>query len=175
VEERSRFLARLRHLWGVARHRLPLHVHDRIQNLRIEGKLKVIAGKIVSTRLGKGSVTVEFFNRKSKQTERIVVGSLINCTGPAGDVLETDNDLLKDLLSQGLVTHDKLHLGIEVDAETFGVINQQGRKQEGMYAMGNLVKGVLWETTAVPELRVQADIIAKSALSGVLKESPVAT
>jgi uncharacterized NAD(P)/FAD-binding protein YdhS len=173
--ERSRFLARLRHLWGVARHRLPLHVHDRIQNLRIDGRLKVIAGKITAATLESGGVSVEFFNRRARQKQRITVGSVINCTGPAGDVLETDNDLLKNLLSHGLLTHDKLHLGIEVDPDTFEVINQRGSKQEGMYAMGNIVKGVLWETTAVPELRVQAHTVARNVLSSVLTESTVSS
>ncbi len=40
--ERKRFLTHIRHLWGVARHRLPLHIHDFMQNLRIQNKLIVL-------------------------------------------------------------------------------------------------------------------------------------
>jgi uncharacterized NAD(P)/FAD-binding protein YdhS len=45
-KEKDIFMSRLRHLWGVARHRIPVHSHDKLQQLRINGILKIKSGKI---------------------------------------------------------------------------------------------------------------------------------
>ncbi|HZI02142.1 MAG TPA: FAD/NAD(P)-binding protein, partial [Flavisolibacter sp.] len=47
MEERKKFMGRLRHLWGVARHRIPLHIYEWLQQQRIEGKLHVQAGRLM--------------------------------------------------------------------------------------------------------------------------------
>jgi uncharacterized NAD(P)/FAD-binding protein YdhS len=36
-----------------------------------------------------------------------------------------------------------------------------------LYAIGPLLKGVLWETTAMPEIRRQAALIAQDLLAGL--------
>ena len=47
VVEKQFFMSRLRHLFGVARHRIPLHIYDKIQKLRIDGLLHIQSGKII--------------------------------------------------------------------------------------------------------------------------------
>ena len=67
------------------------------------------------------------------------------------------------LLGKGLVCSDELDMGLQVN-EQFAVIEESGQPSDWMFAIGPLLKGSLWETTAVPELRSQAMRIAEILL-----------
>lgn len=43
-----------------------------------------------------------------------------------------------------------------------GLIAADGRAADGLYLVGPLRKGLLWENTAVPELRVEARRMAQT-------------
>lgn len=47
------------------------------------------------------------------------------------------------------------------------MISREGRKQPGLRTLGPLLKGVLWETIAVRELRVQAEVLAGELVNPV--------
>jgi uncharacterized NAD(P)/FAD-binding protein YdhS len=52
-----------------------------------------------------------------------------------------------------------------LDATRAGaLVAHDGIVQDGFYAIGPLLKGVLWESTAMPEIRVQAASIAAEIL-----------
>jgi uncharacterized NAD(P)/FAD-binding protein YdhS len=57
------------------------------------------------------------------------------------------------------VRPDPLGLGIETLPDG-RVLAADGTPTPGLYAIGPLLKGVLWETTAIPEIRVQAHALA---------------
>ena len=42
-----------------------------------------------------------------------------------------------------------------------------------IYTLGTALKGVLWESTAVPEIRSQAHVLATHLLSGATQAAPV--
>ena len=55
---------------------------------------------------------------------------------------------------------DDMNLGI--DATTTGqTIDAENNISNQIYALGSLLRGKLWETTAIPELRTQANHIAE--------------
>ncbi|MGQ0827232.1 MAG: FAD/NAD(P)-binding protein [Bacteroidota bacterium] len=91
VTEKHLFMQRLRHLWGVARHRIPMHIHDKIQHLRIEKKLHICPGKLIDIKEEGQSIIVEFYNKKQKCIEKINVSRVINCTGPETDLKFLEN------------------------------------------------------------------------------------
>ena len=62
-----------------------------------------------------------------------------------------------------MVRADELDMGIEVDAD-FAAVERDGKRSAFLYALGPLLKGTLWETTAVPELRGQAMRVAQILL-----------
>lgn len=159
--EKSIFMSRLRHLWGVARHRIPLHSHDKIQQLRIDGILQISAGKILDFNESDSFITTEYFDKKDKTIKQIKVSRIINCTGPETDLVNLENSFLKNCLLKGVLTQDFLKLGITTDADTFQVINADGKPHLNLFTIGSNLKGVLWETTAVNELRGQAEKIAE--------------
>ena len=88
---------------------------------------------------------------------------MINCTGPQLRFTQASLPLFDQLLSKGLVTADELDMGIRVD-DRFAAIQSDGMASSVLFAIGPLLRGSLWETTAVPELRVQAMRVAESML-----------
>jgi uncharacterized NAD(P)/FAD-binding protein YdhS len=164
LREKRTFMGRLRHLWGVARHRIPPHIHDLMQQLQIEGRLKIYSGKLISLADDGPGVQVRFFNKKNRALEEIVVSRVINCTGPETDFTRLKNNFLSQSLRDGLISQDELKLGINTDVQTFEVIGVDGKTQQNLYTLGGHLKGMLWESTAVAEIREQAERLAKLIL-----------
>lgn len=89
---------------------------------------------------------------------------MINCTGPRTDYSKYQHPLLINLLAAGLIGHDPLALGI--DALPTGEVRRYGGRPAGwLFTLGAPLKGVLWESTAVCEIRDQAQKLAKRLLS----------
>jgi uncharacterized NAD(P)/FAD-binding protein YdhS len=160
MEEKKRFLSHLRHLWGLARHRLPAGIHSLIRQLRERGQLNIIAGRIIDAHEDGSSVIVTYLERKTNTVKEIRVSRIINCTGPQTDVLRLNDPLFKQLYEDGMITPDLLGMGIRCD-EYCRPIKKNGSISPNLFAMGSLLKGDRWESTAVPELRVQARQIAE--------------
>jgi uncharacterized NAD(P)/FAD-binding protein YdhS len=160
-DEKKKFMSRLRHLWGVARHRLPIQTFDTIQRLKIDGKLKVWAGHVGNITVSNDDAHVDFFDRKSKTTKSVHVGRVINCTGPEVDIQKMGDILFTNLINAGLVSPDPLNMGLEADHQTLQVLDRDRKKIESFYALGGLLRGLLWETTAMGEIRTQALNIAR--------------
>lgn len=160
-QEKDLFMSRLRHLWGVARHRIPLHSNDKIQQLRIDGKLHIKSGNIIDIRESNESITVQYFEKKQNELKEINVSRIINCTGPETDLMNLNKSFLKNCLLKGILKQDNLKLGIKADTETFQIINSDGKPHTNLYTIGSNLKGELWESTAVNELREQAEKLAE--------------
>ncbi len=69
------------------------------------------------------------------------------------------------------MSQDELKLGINADPDTFEALDSAGNIQSGLYVMGSNLKGVLWESTAVSELRVQAEKIAGDIIRKMLQDT----
>jgi len=159
--EKSLFMSRLRHLWGVARHRIPLQTHDKIQQLRIDGKLHIYSGKIIDITESNESVIVQYLEKKVNEVKEIKTSRIINCTGPETDLMNLDKSFLKNCLLKGFLTQDKLRLGIKANTKTFQIVNSDGKPHTNLYTIGSNLKGELWESTAINELREQSKELSK--------------
>jgi uncharacterized NAD(P)/FAD-binding protein YdhS len=167
LEEKKEFMDRLRHLWGVARHRLPIHIYDQIIRMKLEQRLIVLSGRIQSMDVRGQGVDVRLYNKRSKQNELLHVGRVINCTGPETNIARSQNPLLQQLYKTNILQQDELGLGVLAN-EVGQVIGSKGLVKE-FFVMGNLMKGVLWESTAVPELRVMAKRVASEISLNITK------
>lgn len=67
---------------------------------------------------------------------------------------------MQNLLKSGLIAPDPLALGISTNA-SFRVIDAAGRDTSSLFALGTVLRGRLYESVAVPELREQAKAIAE--------------
>lgn len=160
-KDKELFMFRLRHLWGVARHRIPLHSYDKIQQLRFDGKLHINSGKIIDMNETEKGIQIDYFDKKEHARKNIQVSRVINCTGPETDFLNLDKSFLKNCVLKGILVQDNLKLGISTNIDTFQVIDAKGELHRNLFTLGSSLKGELWESTAVNELRGQADKLAE--------------
>lgn len=164
IFEKQQFMKHLRHKWGVMRHRMPPVVADIFYKMLESQQIEIFAGKIIEL-VKNNNITVKFKNRKTNEIQQLNVNKVINCTGPEADINKIENQLIQNLIKSGLIKADIMNLGI--DATINGnVINNHNEVERNFYTIGTNLKGLLWESTAVPELRVQADNIATELLKG---------
>ena len=90
-------------------------------------------------------------------------GFVLNCTGPQTSFSRAAPPLFRNLLAHGSVTCDDIDMGLRVNSDLV-LVDHSGQPSTCLSALGPLLRGTLWETTAVPELRAQALQIAKRLL-----------
>jgi uncharacterized NAD(P)/FAD-binding protein YdhS len=151
-ERQRRFLRHARPWWDVHRHRIAPEVAATIARLIGEGRLDVMAGRIISIEDCGDSLEVTMRKRGSAHPRTMQFACAINCTGPLHSMLRTRDPLLRSLLDRGEVHADHLGIGLAVD--------ENSRAGERLWALGPLTKGLYWEIIAVPDIRVQAAAVA---------------
>jgi uncharacterized NAD(P)/FAD-binding protein YdhS len=165
LEEQRRFLRHLRSYWDVHRHRVDGRIGDQFSRQLRSGHIRAHAGRITEYREDELGVHVAYRDRKNGQVNRLCVDYVINCTGPESDYRKVGSRLLTDLFQKGLSRPDQLSLGLDV-ADNGALLDAHGEPSNSLYTLGPLRKGHLWESIAVPELRVQVADMAKLLLSG---------
>jgi uncharacterized NAD(P)/FAD-binding protein YdhS len=88
---------------------------------------------------------------------------VVNCTGPSPSNSAAANPAIGLLLLDGWLRPDPLGLGVETSAAG-AAIGRDGCEQPDLFVVGTLRKPALWESTAVPELRLQAAVAAERVL-----------
>jgi uncharacterized NAD(P)/FAD-binding protein YdhS len=155
TDQQKRFVRHARPWWDVHRHRIAPQVADTVARLIAEGRLEVMAGRIVSARNVAGVMEVEIRKRGATAPETEQFEYAFNCTGPLHSIGLTRNPLLRSLLDADAVRPDHLGIGLEVD--------ERSRTEGGerLWALGPLTKGRYWEIVAVPDIREQAAAVAE--------------
>ena len=152
--EKRRFLRHLRAFWEMHRHRVAPEI-DRLMAYQLRsGQTRIHAGRILRYQEGADGVAVTYRQRRTGEQRHLFVDRVINCTGAETDCRKLNSRLLNQLRQAGLIRPDPLGLGVDVD-ENGALWNEQGAPSDFLYAIGPPRKGALWETTAVPEIRLQ--------------------
>jgi len=152
--ERARFLRHARPWWDVHRHRLAPTVAARIDAMVADGRLRFAAGKTLSARPDGDGICLTWHPRGSDAAVETRARRVVNCTGPQGNLLRSDQPLIRHLLAAGLVRPDALRLGLDVDAQ--GRVLRDGGASDRLSAVGPMTRGGVWEIVAVPDIRRQA-------------------
>jgi uncharacterized NAD(P)/FAD-binding protein YdhS len=160
ARQRRQFLSHVRWLWESARHRLAPDAAQIIQQLRDEGRLHIHGARILAVD-GDTPLTVTIRSRSTQRIATFESDIVVQATGLDTAVAFTKSPLLSSVLEEGLVTPDPLRLGLLANAGG-GLINARGDTQSGLYAIGSLLRGSLWECTAMPEIRTMADALANA-------------
>jgi len=153
ADEQRRFIRHARPWWDVHRHRIAPEVAATVKRLIAEGRLEVIAGRIIAARPSNGSLEVELRRRGAENSQQMKFDYAFNCTGPLHSIVRTRDPLLRSLLDAGEVSPDQLGMGLDVD--------DSARAGERLWALGPLTKGRYWEIIAVPDIREQAASVAE--------------
>ena len=149
--------------WNIMRHRIAPQVHRTVRDAIESGRLELRSGRIENL-VGTEAGLVVGVSGGDGGVFKLTGDRVINCTGPHARFSETGVPLYRTLLESGLASTDELDMGLRA-ADDFRVIDRDGNPSSWLYAMGPLLKGMLWETIAVPELRGQAHAIARSLLN----------
>jgi uncharacterized NAD(P)/FAD-binding protein YdhS len=170
VDDRRRFLTSVARYWEVHRHRIPPATAAQIAGLRAAGRLKVLRGRLVTATAGRDEMRVHLDSDGVRRELR--VGWLVNGTGPAADV--AGDPLLSGLVDAGLARPDPLRLGLDAE-EAGAVLDAAGRPHDRIFTLGPTLRGVRYETTAIPEIRAQAAALVPRLLDAIAsKDSPSA-
>lgn len=153
--ERRRFLRHLQPYWDTHRHRTAPASAARLDILQASGRLRIRAGRLLELQPAGTGIEVCWQARGQTRRECFRVGAAINCTGPESRLSRLSDPLIRNLLSQGLMSPDSLELGIATDARG-ALLDRTGRPSPLVYYTGPLLRARDWECTAVPELRVAA-------------------
>lgn len=162
--EKQEFCRHYRTRWNVARHRIPPGVARQIEIAQQENRLRILQGRLRVVQDNGARLQVTIDPENEQPPHLLVVGLLVNCTGPRESLTDAPQPLFRNLFQRGLVRSDDLDMGIEVTPD-FAVVDQEGRPSDFLFAVGPLLKGTLWETTAVPELRAQTYQAAQALLA----------
>lgn len=168
--DQKRFVTDLSRIWGVHRHRMAPRVALRLERLKVNRRLRVQAATIDRIAPEGERIAVDLRLNSFDAEEHLVVDRVINCTGPTWDPRKLDHPLVKNLLEGGLVRADALGIGFDVDIDG-ALVDNEASPSEWLFAIGPLRNGVLLETTAVPEIGQQAELLSDlllSSLAGVL-------
>lgn len=162
--ERRRFLRHLRPFWEVHRHRLAPATAAIVERLAAAGRVRFIAGRLEALHDELTGAEAVYRLRGSGKMHTLRVAKVINCTGPRTDYSKYQHPLLINLLARGLIDHDPLALGINA-LPTGEVLRYRAGPTGWLFTLGAPLKGVLWESTAVGEIRQHAAEIAARLLA----------
>jgi len=166
LEERLEFIRRHAARWNVLRHRIAPEISAQLTTVQLTGQLRVHAAGIDRVSAEGRQVRVHLSGGKSLAGDLV-----INATGPNAKLAATSSALLQNLIRRGLVTPDDTEMGARVDAD-HTIIGADGLRSKILLALGPLLRGTLWETIAVPELRGQARRTAEVLLDRPASPAP---
>jgi uncharacterized NAD(P)/FAD-binding protein YdhS len=156
--EQARFLAQHARRWEIHRHRMAPDVAARVRALRAGRRLSLRSGSLQRVEpAARGGVDAWF--KTADGIEHVHAAAVVNCTGPDPAPGAGGDPLLSHLIKDRLARAGTLGLGLDTGADG-ELCDCDGRPSDRLFALGALRRGQLWETTAVPEIRVQAAALA---------------
>jgi uncharacterized NAD(P)/FAD-binding protein YdhS len=156
INEQRRFLRHARAQWDIHRHRLAPEIADIFSDMEAEGQIRFHTGRITSYSEEHALAEIVYEERGATTAKRLHAHRVINCTGSETDCRRIDDSLITSLFVQGLARPDPLFLGLDVDPHG-ALVDYKGVPSPSLFTIGPTRKGQLWETTAVPEIRQQAE------------------
>jgi len=159
ARQQASFLRHARHLWDAHRHRVAPEVGVRIRGLLDSGALIVHRGRLASVTPAPAGLLALWRDRFGADVS-VQVARLVNCTGPRSDYVALDVPLIAQARRAGYLVPDPLGLGVET-TDDGALVGRDGKSVEGLFTLGPPRRPALWETTAVPEIRVQAAELAR--------------
>ena len=164
LREQQRVLRHLKTWWDIHRHRMAPEIGAKIAAARASGQVVVHAGRLQHLDSG----TRATISLRTNQTLMLDVQRVINCTGSNEDYAQTANPLVRSLLASGRISANSIGKGLHT-SEHGELRDVDGATVDWLLTVGPPRLGGLFETTAVPELRKQAEALALY-LSAVIYE-----
>ncbi len=158
--DRRRFLRHVQVHWDTLRHRCAPEAMDCQERRVREHGMQLLAGRVVDVRRAGAQFQVSVRPRGQHQLVTLTVDRIVNCTAPSTRLDHCGSPLVLSLIEQGHLVADDLGLGVRVDAQ-LALIDRAGAAQPWLRYIGPMLKARDWEATAIPELRVHAQALAR--------------
>jgi uncharacterized NAD(P)/FAD-binding protein YdhS len=137
--ERARFLRHAARYWEVHRHRMAPEVARSVHAHLESGRIRIVRGTAAAVPDARW---------------------VINCTGPNFDLSASAAPLVRSLFERGMARPGSLGLGFAVACDG-ALVDASGSASAAVSVVGPLRRGSEWETTAIPEIRNQAQLLAR--------------
>ncbi len=166
LADQRRFARHVMPYWNVHRHRMAPEAAKALADLMAAGSLQMLAGRTESVADEGQVLSVSIRRRGSDVRTLIQAARVINCSGPEHDFQKLPNPLVGCLFSNGCISAHPLGIGLRV-APSGAMVANDGTISARLFAIGPVRYGTLIETTAIPEIRIQAqelsELLARTA------------
>jgi uncharacterized NAD(P)/FAD-binding protein YdhS len=159
LSQRRRFAVEWRRDWEIHRSRFGPQMAAEVQALVDGGRLELRKAAIDAIEAAPAGLRLA-----TAEGESIDVDGVILASGPTED--PAASPFLALSMALGTMRAGPLGLGVDADPATLRVIDADGSTAHPVWALGPILRGVLWETIAIPEIRLEAATI----LEGIVAE-----
>jgi len=170
--EKERFLRHVRPYWESHRHRMAPEIATQIERFIETKQLEILAGRILAYQESDDRVEVIIQPRKQAEPIRLQVDYVLNCSGSGANFLQRTDALVVNLIQNGLIVPDCLGMGLNCLPN--GCLLNRESATSNLYTLGPPMKGLLWESTAVPEIRQQAKTLAETLVNSLTPHNQMA-
>lgn len=158
LSDRQRFLRHLKRHWEPHRHRMAPEIRARLDGYQRSGALEIMGGRIQDVRPCGRETQIRILTKQAG--ERVLeVDRIISCTGIHENYTDSPRPLTRSLMENGLALANDLGIGFRADRHG-ALLDRELRPSSIFFTLGPPRRGELFETTAVPEIRVQAESLA---------------
>lgn len=151
-EDKQSFFEKHLRWWNVHRHRVAPEIQQELTQAISTGRLRVVAGEVRSVEEMSNHLVIT-----TSAGEHFEATSLVNCLGYNA---WGEGSLIGQLIQSGIAKPGPLNLGLCTDFPRLNVVSPNGHVHRNLFAIGPILLGERFETTAIPELREQARDIA---------------
>lgn len=164
TEQRARFLRHGQWAWQRARHRMPPASAAAIASLEQSGRLLRQRRRMRAVDAAGDHLALRLAPTREGLANVLHADMVIQTTGLNIDVRQSEHRLIRQLLTNAHITADPLGLGMCADGS--GRLLHHDQSWPNLFALGSLLRGVRWESNAMPEICQQAREVAEQLLSG---------
>lgn len=157
-EEKATFWKEHLRWWNVHRHRMSPEIAEELMNFSKEGRLH-----ISTVQTGKFSISDQGISISIDGAEEIRADLVVNTTGYRS---AESLPLISAMAESGLISIGPLGMGIRSNFPSFELLDSSGIPVPGLFGIGPILLGERFETTAIPEIREQAEEIAVALTRG---------
>ena len=162
LAEKRYFMQHLSRYWNVARHRMPAEAAAIIDEMTANDNFEILRGRLTTIEQNDNGFDIEYSTVDARTN--ISANILVNCIGSQANFSKIDSTFVRNLIARKHIRNDELSLGIAASPDG-NVIDKNGEFSTVVYTLGTALKGILWESTAIPEIRTQAKQLALKLLS----------
>lgn len=162
LKQQRQFMQHVSRYWNVARHRMPPEAAEIINEMQASGRLDIYRGRLKTIEHDGDEFEITFLNDGRLQT--VTADALVNCIGSESNYQKIDSPLVRSLIERGYLETDALSQGVNATPDGRLIARSDVDAPE-IFTLGTALKGILLESTAIPEIRAQAAELASRLLA----------